>query len=108
MKSTGDKKTDVIISVVNSLVRMNQDCLGIDIDSIDLCARLLRGYADRECSPLIKKNDSPVSYAPEIDAVINLLYKVSYDLEYIRDIVLQDISELDNSLAADNKVLAAA
>lgn len=99
MKSTGDKKTDTIMRVVQSLEDLRQHCLGIDIDSIDLCSRMLREYADRAGSPLIKKDAAPVSYPPEIDAVIMLLNKVSNDLEFIRDVIIDSTGQLDQSLA---------
>ena len=99
MNTTGDKKTDAIIWAEQSLERMRQECLDIDIDAVGLCIKLLREFADRTGSPLIKKDAAPVSNPPEIDAVIMLLNKVCYDLEFINDVVLQNIHELDKALA---------
>lgn len=93
--STGDKRTDTIIRVEESLNQLRQEYIDIDMRSIDLCVKLLRVYADKlECP------DIP----PDIQAVIWLLNKVNNDYDVINETVLNSISILDSS----NKVLAAA
>jgi len=81
--------------VVESLERLRQHYIDIDIDSVDLCIKLLQVYADK-LEP--RKNVIPV-YPPEIDAVIMLLNKVSTDLDVIREIVIQDTGDLDKTLS---------
>ena len=81
--------------VVESLERLRQQYIDIDIDSVDLCIKLLRGYAEK----LEPRKDVAPEYPPEIDAVIMLLNKVSTDLDVIREIVIQDTGELDKTLS---------
>lgn len=97
---TYDAKTPIdpvtrVSWVVESLERLRQQYIDIDIDSVDLCIKLLRVYADK----LEPRKDVTPAYPPEIDAVIMLLNKVSTDLDVIREIVIQDTGELDKTLS---------
>lgn len=90
-----DPKDSAIMYVEDSLNRLREHYIGIDIQSVDLCVTLLREYVDKlEC-----REDVKPEVPEEIEAMILLLCKVSSDLELTKDVLIQDVCELDKSLA---------
>ena len=91
---TPPDKTRLISWVIDSLNNLTRYQIRTDSKAVDLCIDMLQEYADR-LDP--QKDQTPV-YPPEIEAVITLLHKVSYDLSAARDVVTDNVKVLNQAI----------